>query len=466
MDTDIINNLVACMIDNFVIQVRSLYWSITARWYIARSSYWFIPAIMTVSVIVLSNITIYLDKMLLEGGWFESLGMIYTNKPEGARALLSTVAGSMITVASLVFSITIVTLTLASTQFGPRLLYNFMRDTGNQIVLGTFIATFVYCLLVLRTIRGGEESPFVPHLSTTIGVILALLSISVLIYFIHHVATSIQASNVITGVSDNLESIINASFPEKLGYEKPEHRQWWITPSDIPTSFDEESQQIVAPESGYLRKVDYETIYQLARKKDAILKILNRPGQFIVEGSPIVLAWPAYIIDKEIGKNIISAFSLGKHRTSEQDVEFAVDQLVEIAVRSLSPGINDPFTAIMCIDQLSARLCQIAERVLPREYRYDEKNQLRLIAKPTTFADILNSAFNQIRQYGRESAAVTIRLLEALIAISSCLQKEEDKSALKRHADMIMRGSENGLPEEQDREDLNKRYQALLNQLD
>ncbi len=224
--------------------------------------------------------------------------------------------------------------------------------------------------------------------------------------------------------------------------------------------------QIVATKSGYLRKVDHESIYQLAKKKDAILKVLNRPGQFIVEGSPIVLVWPGNIIDKEIEKNVISAFSLGKQRSSEHDAEFAVDQLVEIAVRSLSPGINDPFTAIMCIDQLSTRLCQIAERILPRGYRYDEKNQLRVIAKPTTFADILNSAFNQIRQYGRESAAVTIRLLEALIAISSHLQNEEDKSALKRHADMIMRGSEDGLPEEQDREDLNKRYQALLIQMD
>jgi uncharacterized membrane protein len=448
------------MIQNLVIQIRSLYWSATARWHIVRSSYWFIPAIMTVSVIVLSYITIYLDKMLIEGDWFESLGMIYTNKPEGARALLSTVAGSMITVAALVFSITIVTLTMASTQFGPRLLYNFMRDTGNQIVLGTFIATFVYCLLVLRTIRGGEESPFVPHLSITIGVIMALLSISVLIYFIHHVATSIQASNVITGVSLNLASIINTSFPEP-GNGNPERSQWWIAPGDMPENFDEESQQIVALTSGYIRKIDYETIYQVARNKDAVIKILNRPGQFIVEGSPIVLSWPANILNKEID-NIISALTLGGQRTSEQDVEFAVDQLVEIAVRALSPGINDPFTAMICIDQLSARLCQIAGRVVPSQYRYDERNQLRLITKAPTFEDILDSAFNQIRQYGRDSAAVSIRLLEALIEISARIEHEENKAAIKHHADMIMRGSEDGLPEEEDREDLRRRYRTLL----
>ena len=197
------------MIQNLIIQIRSLYWSITARWYNVRSSYWFIPALMTVAAIVLSHATIYVDTLLSEGRWFEILGVTFTNKPEGARAVLSTVAGSMITVASLVFSITIVALTQAYSQFGPRLLYNFMRDTGNQIVLGTFIATFVYCLLVLRTVRGGEEGLFVPNLSTTIGVVMALMSISVLIYYIHHAATSLQASNVITGVSLNLARTIN-----------------------------------------------------------------------------------------------------------------------------------------------------------------------------------------------------------------------------------------------------------------
>ena len=448
------------MIQNLVIQIRSFYWSTTARWYNVRSSYWFIPALMTVAAIVLSHITIYVDTLLSGGHWYEALGATFPNKPEGARAVLSTIAGSMITVASLVFSITIVALTQAYSQFGPRLLYNFMRDTGNQIVLGTFIATFVYCLLVLRTIRGGEEGFFVPQLSTTIGVLMALMSISVLIYYIHHAATSLQASNVITGVSLNLAGIVNTSFTEP-GNGKPDRRQWWITPGDIPENFDEESQRIAAPVSGYIRKIDYETIYQVARNKDAVIKILNRPGQFVVEGSPIVLSWPANILNKEV-ENVISAFTLGRQRTSEQDVEFAVDQLVEIAVRALSPGINDPFTAIMCVDQLSARLCQIAGRVVPSQYRYDEKNQLRLITRAPTFEDILDSAFNQIRQYGRDSAAVSIRLLEALIEISTRVEREENKEAIKHHADMIMRGSADGIPEQEDREDLERRYRTLL----
>ena len=448
------------MIQNLAIEIRSLYWSITARWYNVRSSYWFIPALMTVGAIVLSHVTIYVDTLLSEGHWFELLGVTFTNKPEGARALLSTVAGSMITVASLVFSITIVALTQAYSQFGPRLLYNFMRDTGNQIVLGTFIATFVYCLLVLRTVRGGEEGLFVPHLSTTIGVIMALMSISVLIYYIHHAATSLQASNVITGVSLNLARTIDVSFPEP-GNGKPDRRQWWITPEDMPENFDEESQRILAQTSGYIRKIDYETVYQVARNKDAIIKILNRPGQFIVEGSPIVLSWPANVLNKE-EENVLGAIALGRQRTSEQDVEFAVDQLVEIAIRALSPGINDPFTAIMCIDQLSARLCQIAERVLPSQYRYDERNQLRLITRAPTFEDILDSAFNQIRQYGRDSVAVSIRLMEALIEISARIEREENKAAIKHQADMIMRGSVDGIPEEEDRKDLRRRYRTLL----
>ncbi|GJM15085.1 MAG: hypothetical protein DHS20C13_04120 [Thermodesulfobacteriota bacterium] len=409
---------------------------------------------------------IYLDANVIKVSWIESLGWIYENKPEGARALLSTVAGSMITVAGVVFSITIVALTLASTQYGPRLLGNFMRDKGNQVVLGTFIATFTYCLLILRTIRGGEDSSFVPHLSVTVGVVFAILSISVLIYFIHHAATSIQASNVISGVSRNLQRTIDFTFPERIGQAKTELPDWWNTPSELPVDYEDDLYSVTSPKSGYLRVIDNAGVLDIAIEKDLILRIENHPGNFIVKGSPIVTVWPGSKVDDEIQNNISSTLLIGNKRTSEQDTEFAIDQLVEIAVRALSPGINDPFTAIMCIDNLSVALSRVAGRSTPSAYRYDKNNNLRVLAKPKTFDDLLNSAFNQIRQYGRNSVSVTIRLLESLIVIASNTSRDKDKQAIGQHAEMIKRSSDESLPEQLDREDVDLRYMQLIAILD
>ncbi len=451
---------------SFLKDIKSILWFLRATWYTISASFWFLPALMVASSILLSFMMIYLDANVVKISWIESLGWIYENKPEGARSLLSTVAGSMITVAGVVFSITIVALTLASTQYGPRLLGNFMRDRGNQVVLGTFIATFTYCLLILRTIRGGEDSSFVPHLSVTVGVVFAIFSISVLIYFIHHAATSIQASNVISVVSKNLEYTIDLTFPELIGQGKSELPDWWNTPSELPPDYEDNLYSVLASESGYLRVIDNIGILDIAIEDDLILRIENHPGDFIVKASPIVMVWPGSKVDEEMQNRIRSTLLVGNKRTSEQDAEFAIDQLVEIAIRALSPGINDPFTAIMCIDNLSVALSRVAGRTAPSALRYDKNNKLRVIAKPKIFEDLMNSAFNQIRQYGRTSVSVTIRLLESLIVIASNTNRDIDKQSIRQHAEMIKRGSDEALPEELDRKDVDQRYTQLMDMLD
>lgn len=187
-----------------------------ALWEYLRGTYWAVPSAMAVAAAGLSFGAIQLDEFTTTTV-LDRLSWVYTGGPEGARAVLSTIASSMITVAGVTFSITIVALTLASQQFGPRLLRNFLRDPGNQIVLGTFVSTFIYCLLVLRTVRGSDEEEFVPHLAVTLGVGLAMLSLGVLIYFIHHVATSIQAARIIANVAEDLEGAINQLFPDSVG---------------------------------------------------------------------------------------------------------------------------------------------------------------------------------------------------------------------------------------------------------
>ncbi|MBW4638465.1 MAG: DUF2254 domain-containing protein [Gloeocapsa sp. UFS-A4-WI-NPMV-4B04] len=431
-------------------------------WDSLHSSYWFVPTIMAVSAIALAVTMLSIDRTGASEA-IEKLGWIYTGGPEGARSLLSAVAGSIISVAATAFSITIVALQLAASNFGPRILRNFMKDTGNQIVLGTFIATFIYCLLVLRTIHGEGDgySVFVPQLSVTVGIVLALASIGVLIYFIHHAATIIQTSHVISEISADLNDAIKRLFPEKIGYGASQHKRSF---GEIPANFDAEV-PIKATGSGYIQAIDDGKLMKIACQQNLLFRLKYRPGKFVVKGSDLVMIFPEKRVNLKLTTQINDAFILGNERTEQQDVEFPINQLVEIALRAISPAVNDPFTAIECIDRLSAGLSHLAQKNFPSPYRYDLDNNLRVIADPVTFAGLTDAAFNQIRQYSTSDVAVTIRLLEAIASIAPFTRNKKDRAALLRHADMIQRGSHEGVSEELDRKAVEERYQVAVKAL-
>ncbi|GET41552.1 hypothetical protein MiSe_63640 [Microseira wollei NIES-4236] len=305
-------------------------------WDSLHSSYWFIPTLMAVGSMILAIAMLTLDRKGNVPNW----GWIYTGGTDGARALLSSVAGSMVSVVATAFSITIVALTLASSNFGPRLLRNFMQDTGNQIVLGTFIATFIYSLLVLRTIHseGEEYNEFVPQLSVTVGTGLAIASIGVLIYFIHHASTIIQASHVIAQVSADLDKAIDRLFPEKIGDDKANYPR---QVGEIPANFDSEASPIKATGDGYLQAIDDDELMKIARQYNLLVRVKTRPGKFIVKGTDLAMVLPGERVNQNLNQQINDAFILGKEQTEYQDVQFPIDQLVEIALRAISPGIND-----------------------------------------------------------------------------------------------------------------------------
>ena len=432
------------------------YAKLAKLWDSLHSSFWFVPTLMLVMAIGLSFVTIGIDQST-ETNIIEKLGWAYSLGPNGSRAILSAIAGSMMSVATTAFSITIVALQLASSQFGPRLLRNFMRDTGNQVVLGTFIATFVYCLMVLRTINGVEENEFVPHLAVTVGIGLAVASIGVLIYFIHHSAASIQVDRVIKKVGDDLDKTIDRLFPKQIGRNGSQQSEAESLAA-IPADFDRLSGSIQAPKSGYIQAIDDNQLMQIATKHNLLLRVEQRPGRFVVKGTQLMRVFPAEKIDRQLAAKIGDTFVLGIQRTEQQDLEFSIDQLVEIAARALSPGINDPFTAIRCIDQLSAALCHLVQQKIPSPYRYDDRHRLRVNAEPLEFADAIDAAFNQIRQYGQSSVAVTMRLLEAIATIAPFTHQKLDLTALKRHADAIERGSHAGIKEELDLQAVKERY--------
>ncbi|MDZ4821484.1 MAG: DUF2254 domain-containing protein [Planctomycetota bacterium] len=435
------------------------------KWESLQATYWFVPAVMVASAIGLPLAMIHVDRAVSNSDWMATLGWTFTRGPEGSRALLSTVASSMMTIASVSFSITVVALQLASSQFGPRLLRNFMRDRGNQIAIGAFISTFTYCLLVLRTVNGTESEEFVPHISVTVGLVLALVSVGIFIYFIHHSAESIQVENVIVAVSRDLHQAIARLYPKKLG-QGPDEKSEAKSRQDLPGNFVSESRAIGSECSNYLQAIDVDRLLELAKKTDLIISVDQRPGKFFVKGDELARAWPENRVDDRIAYEIRGAFLFGTRRTLLQDVEFAIDQLVEVAVRALSPGINDPFTAMNCVDRLGAALCTLAEKAIPSHFRYDDDRRLRVVTDVSTVAGIVDAAFNQIRQAARHDASVTLRLLETIATVCRHTKNPALRAALRHHAAIIYRGSQDGLAEPVDREEVGKRYQDVIEILD
>ncbi|MEO6236331.1 MAG: DUF2254 domain-containing protein [Vicinamibacterales bacterium] len=430
-----------------------------AVWDRMRGTYWAVPSAMAALSVVLSLVMIDVDQALT-AKFLSQLSWVYTGGPQGARAVLSTIAASMITVAGVTFSITIVALTLASQQFGPRLLRNFLRDLGNQITLGTFIATFLYCLLVLRTVRGTDDTRFVPHLAVTVGVVLAMLSIGVLIFFIHHIATSIQASQVIANVAGDLEGAIERLFPDRIGRGPGVEGGGRLAATSAPT-FDD-ARTVTARRAGYVQAVDIDRLLTVARRADAVIRIDATPGRFVRTGSPLASVVLAAEPTDDLDDSLRDVFLIGADRTGTQDVGFFINQLVELAVRALSPGINDPATARTCIDRLEQALCLLASRRLPSPYRHDDDGVLRVVAAPVTFVGMLDLALTEVTRYGRSSVSVSSRVLEAIRDLAPCVSAEDDRLALIRQAFFAGDRPADSFDHEMDRVAVAESYRAAL----
>jgi uncharacterized membrane protein len=413
-------------------------------WDRLRTSFWFLPSAMAAVAIALSFVLVGVDTWLGAEA-IRSFGWLYTFGPEGARAVLSAIAGSMITVAGLTFSITMLTLQLASSQFGPRLLRSFMRDRGNQLVLGTFIATFLYCLLVLRTVRGTEGASFVPHLAAGFGVLLAIASIAVLIYFIHHVATSIRIETLLAQLAAETAAAIDRLYPERLGRDLPAS-EGASAEHQVPSDFESEGEFVRATRSGYVQRLDAEALMRLAVEHDLLMRVETRPGRFVAEDDAMLLAYPRDRVTGEVADRLRVALALGPDRTPEQDLEFSIRRIVEIAQRALSPGINDPTTALYCIDRLGEALGRVAGRDAPSPMRFDEKRRLRIITEVTALNELACPAFAAIARYGMADADVVARLLGAMDRLNQAARTEV-REAITALGEAIRRESQEARPE-------------------
>lgn len=408
-----------------------------------RSSYWFLPSLMAVGALLLSVVTLTLDQSLgsTRLPLLSALGGM--NRPDGARALLSTVAGSLITVAGVVFSMTLVGLSLASQQFGPRLVGNFMRDRGNQLVLGAFVATFLYCLMVLRTVRSADvaagAAAFVPHLSVAVALALTLVSLGVLIYFIHHTAESIQVSYVLARVGRALTQQILA-FPEAAAEAARDEASASDgaapegPPPELPEGFAAEAVTLRAQRAGYVQAIDLAGLVALAQEHDAVVRLHHPPGSFLMLDGPLADVFPEKASEALAGR-IEGSYVLGAVRTPQQDPYFLFDQLLEVAVRALSPGINDPFTAISCIDRMAESVNLLARRRLPSTFLSDAEGALRLIVPRPEIGELVEHLFGELRAHGAADPMVARHLALTLRRMQASTSEPE----LERVADREVR---------------------------
>lgn len=329
----------------------------------------------------------------------------------------------------------------------------------NQVVLGSYVSTYLYCLLVLNALKDSEGYTFIPSISILAAIIGAIFNIVLLIVFIHQIATSIQADNVISDISDVICEKIEALFPEEMGDEKGKEPN-----IDVDTEMANFSQQIaiLSPRNGYLQYIDNEVLMEEVVAHDALFDLNHRPGSFLVKEMVIgKLAFNKELEESELEK-LQRQFVIGKTKTSQQDLEFSIHQMVEIAARALSPGVNDPFTAITCIDNLTAALTALAKLKFPSKYRYDEEGKLRIIANTVDFEGALDAAFNQIRQFSGGSPSVIIRLMEGLITIHGFTTNTKDRDSVIEHAEMVLRKGEETFTEKNDLKDLRDRSKQIL----
>ncbi|MBO6784629.1 MAG: DUF2254 domain-containing protein [Alphaproteobacteria bacterium] len=405
-----------------------------------RASYWFLPAVMVVCSILLASLTQWLDARV-DPGWLEGFEWLYSNQTVGARAVLSTIASSMITVAGVTFSMTIVSVSNASAQFGPRLVANFMRDRGNQITLGIFIATFTYCLMVLRGVRDGvaddsEVVAFIPHISVLVAVLLAFASISVLIYFIHHVPETINVGNIIAKIGRDLRRSVDELFD---GNDEP--TQTDLSGRQGRTEFETyeiaQSTTVASDRSGYVRALDLEEIFAIACKHDVKVRVEYVPGDFALVGEAIFYVLPGERASEDCVDALRACVSLSERPDRAQDVRFLVDQLVEIIARALSPGVNDPYTAINCLNLLMDSLALATRRSSPASVRMDSDGNARVVSNPYDFERLAKSIFRQSLQYVASDRNVTLHVMHMIATVGSRSNQPAHREALRKHADEI-----------------------------
>lgn len=394
-------------------------------WSHLRSSFWFLPSLIFVASIVIAVVLIDTDAG--HGREFiQDWPRLFGSRAAGARGMLSTIAGSMMTVVGVTFSMTLVTLALASSQYTSRILRNFMADRLTQIVLGVFGGIFIYCLIVLRTIRGGEED-YVPSIAVLFGVVFAIGGITMLIFFIHHIASSIQASSIIEAVTLETLTSIDRLLPGEAAGET------LASEVRLPAAHaDGRQQEVPATRIGYIQSIDIGAVVRVADEHDVLVRLQRGVGEFVVRGATIATVEGRELLAEAAMEELAAAFNIYRFRTVEQDPAFGIRQIVDIALRALSPSVNDTTTAAMCVDYLSAILVSVVNRHFPPREHVCE-GIARVISIEQTFDSLLADAFDQVRSNARGNLSILVHILEALRRVGVIARDQRRRQPLAEY---------------------------------
>ncbi|QDK77539.1 DUF2254 domain-containing protein [Spirosoma sp. KCTC 42546] len=431
-------------------------------WQQLQESLWFVPGLLVLASFGLAYGLVGFDAHTSWHGE-KQFPLLFASGADGARGMLSAIAGSMLTVAALAFSLTLATISQVSSQYSPRVLRNFMRDRVNQVVMGYFVGVFSYCLIVLGTIRGTDEVKFVPSTAVLAGLLLALGGVAALIFFIHHIAESLQTGTIVQHIFHETNNAINELFPDQFGepIDDPEKAKAALDYADEQTGW----RPVIARKTGYLQQINTDGLLSWATRHRVVLRIEKEMGAFIGEGSvlfsvrsgmersePEEADWP---------DDLMEYVSIGRHRNVEQDVAFGIQQLVDITLKALSPGINDTTTAIMAIDYLGAVGERLARREFPARLRSDGKH-LRVLVRSTDFEDYIRLAFDLPRINAKGNHAVFRRLLRALALVYAATCSDDRKPILRQQAELLKTYANQTLATDYEKKNIQILYRKLV----
>ncbi|TXR57059.1 DUF2254 domain-containing protein [Quadrisphaera setariae] len=444
---------------------------LAAAWHRASGSFWAVPALMCLLALVLSQVLVAVDHAL-GPSWTQGLGPLGTRSgPSGSRDVLGAIAGSMLSVASTTFSITIAVMTLTSSSYGPHLVRSFMADRATHVVLGTFDSTSLYALLVLRSVTFETDGTvaFVPHLAVLFAVVAAVGCIAVLVFFIHHVSESVQVVTLSRRVCDQLRDAVGRLYPEGAGDPAPRRAE---LPPGVHRGDDGRlsgaggapGEPVRAGACGYVAEVALEAVEGIAQRHDVLVRVASRPGRYAVDRTVLLEVLPAGRADEDLVRELRSCVDLANSRSSAQDVEFVVQQLVELMSRALSSGVNDPYTAVTALDDLSGGLVLLVARPVPAAERVDPDGVVRLVGDPVRPVELVDQVFDALRAYATTTPQVVLHAVDVAERLDDAAVDPAVRSRLREQLAWLVEAYEATGPARPDLDRLRHRSAELLGQ--
>lgn len=436
---------------------------VTARatWDNLRVSFWFAPAIMAMIAAPLAWLLYGLDRRVPDE-LIQSSRLVISGSPDQMRTMLIAIAGTVLATAGVVFTLLTLPLSTVAAQYGSRLLRVFLRDRTTQIVLAMFVGTFVYCIAGALSILPAEIESGGAQITATVGLVLMIATFGTLILLVQHISTMLQAPNIAAAAGREFLNVVGVENSDESREEKNPVQADRMAQIAMTEG---EAYRVRAMEVGYIQTLDPDILLTLAREIDVVIRLVAKPGDYVWDGKLVAQVWPGSQFNERLERQLQRAVRIGNQRTPTQDVECAVNQLVEMAVRAMSPAINDPFTAMTCLDHIGNGLGLFAKQGPENRNTYDPGGRLRLVFEPLSFDKLLGAAFDMLRHASCDNASVLLHMLDVIGACGQQISAPESRRLLLHHVGLIQEESRVGALIDADRQRIDESANNLSTRL-